>query len=305
MKCFVISPIGEDGSDIRTHADEVFDNIIQPALESFKIEPMRSDQMKEPGKISDQMYRAIFEFDLCIAVLTFGNPNVYYELAVAQSASRPVVILVEKGSKLPFDVKDFRSLTYDLKISAYRDKTHINRLVSMLQELKEAGWRGDDVFRAYRTNRMPPEQSAIRSYGIRITEPDGKNPVDTLDVCGTFQLIPPGYELRALRYYPRQNGFIPHGAVAIDRVSKTWRVSGFDIGGQPGEERGIDIALAGPTAKILLDYWLEANLVHSEVQKNLRDTTGKYGPWLPIISNWPNDLVTCQRVYVKRKWSSP
>jgi len=266
---------------------------------------VRSNQIKKKKKISDQMYRAIFEYDLCIAVLTFANPNVYYELAVAQSASRPVVILIEKGVKLPFDVKDFRSLTYDLKISTYRDKTHINRLISMLEELKQAGWRGDDVFRAYRSQSVPLEQSDIRSYGIRISAPDGKNPVDVVDVCGTFQLIPPGHELRTLRYYPRQNGFIPHGAVAIDRVTKTWRVSGFDIGGQPDEERGIDIALAGPTAKTFLDYWLEANSVHSEVQKTLRDATGKYGPWLPAITNWPNDLVTCQRVYVKRKRPSP
>jgi hypothetical protein len=148
---------------------------------------------------------------------------------------------------------------------------------------------------------MLPEQPDIRSYGIRISEPDGENPVEVVDVRGTFQLIPPEYQLRTLRYFPRQNGFIPHGAVAIDRVTKTWSVSGFDIGGQPDEERGIEIALAGPTAKILLDYWLEANQVHSEVQKTLRDLTGKYGPWLPAIVNWPNDLVTCQRIYVKRK----
>jgi hypothetical protein len=152
MKCFVISPIGDEGSDVRRHADEVFDHIIEPALAHFSIEPVRSDHMNEPGKISEQMYRAIFGYDLCIAVLTYSNPNVYYELAVAQSACRPVVILIEKGSTLPFDVKDFRSLTYDLTITAYTQKTHIKRLISMLGELKQAGWRGDDVFYAYRNH---------------------------------------------------------------------------------------------------------------------------------------------------------
>ena len=74
-------------------------------------------------------------------MLTYENPNVYYELAVAQSACRPVVIMIEKGSSLPFDVKDFRVLTYDLRITVYKDKTHINRLIGMLAELKQAGWR--------------------------------------------------------------------------------------------------------------------------------------------------------------------
>jgi len=301
MKCFVISPIGDEGSDVRIHADEVFNHIIKPALAELSIEPVRSDQMAEPGKITDQMYRAIFEYDLCIAVLTYANPNVYYELAVAQSACRPVVIMIEKGSQLPFDVKDFRSLTYDLRITSYKEKTHINRLISMLNELKQAGWRGDDVFRTYRTLHTIAAHLEMQSYSIQITFPKEDQLVDVMDVHGTFQMIPPGQELRTLRYYPRENGLVPHGVVAIDREKKTWRVSGFDIGGQSGDERGIDIALAGPSAKMFLDYWVEANKVHSELQKALQSATGKYGRWLPTIITWPEDLVTCQRVLVRRK----
>jgi len=198
MKCFVISPIGADGSDMRAHADEVFNYIIGPALAHFGIESVRSDHMNEPGKISDQMYRAIFGHDLCIAVLTYANPNVYYELAVAQSACRPVVILIEKGSTLPFDVKDFRSLTYDLTITAYRQKTHIKRLISMLGKLEQAGWRGDDVFYAYRT--QPPERADRAMIKI--------NDVTTLKIPSEGenvtirQLIDEGFEKNKAR--PRQ-----------------------------------------------------------------------------------------------------
>ena len=301
MNCFIISPIGDEGSDIRNHADEVFNYIIQPALADFNIEPVRSDHMNEPGKISDQMFRAIFDYDLCIAVLTYANPNVYYELAVAQSACRPVIILIEKNSTLPFDVKDFRSLTYDLTIGGYEKKTHINRLVSMLGKLKGAGWKGDDVFSAYRRQQKPIARADIESYGIRITAPSGLDPVDVVNVEGTFQIIPPPYELRTLRYYPTQNGFVPNGVVAIDRATKTWRVSGFDVGGEPGDERVIEIALAGPNAKILLDYWIQAGVAHSEVQKSLKNATGRYGRWLPPITTWPDDLITCERLVVRRK----
>ena len=31
-RCFVISPIGKEDSDIRQHADEVFNNLIEPAM---------------------------------------------------------------------------------------------------------------------------------------------------------------------------------------------------------------------------------------------------------------------------------
>jgi hypothetical protein len=96
MKCFVISPIGEPRSSVRAHADEVFKWLIEPALAEFGIEAIRSDHMKEPGRISTQMYKAIFEYELCVAILTYSSPNVYYELAVAQSASKPVIVLIEQ-----------------------------------------------------------------------------------------------------------------------------------------------------------------------------------------------------------------
>jgi hypothetical protein len=74
-RCFVISPIGAPDSDIRKHADAVFRGIIMPAMEELKahgleIESFRSDHLQEPGKISDQMFREIFQDDFCIAILT-------------------------------------------------------------------------------------------------------------------------------------------------------------------------------------------------------------------------------------------
>ena len=97
-RCFVISPIGEEGSPVRAHADDVMEFIIKPALAKYDIEGVRSDQMAESGTITEQMFREIVTADVCVVVLTGFNPNVFYELAVAQSAARPVVILIEKGS---------------------------------------------------------------------------------------------------------------------------------------------------------------------------------------------------------------
>lgn len=95
--CFVISPIGPDGSAIREHADDVFSYIIKPAMDECGITAFRSDHLSEPGKISDQMFKAIRDADVCVAVLSGYNPNVFYEFAVAQSYTRPVLILIEKG----------------------------------------------------------------------------------------------------------------------------------------------------------------------------------------------------------------
>ncbi len=104
-RCFVISPIAANNSEIREHADDVFDFIIKPAMDELGIEAYRSDHSQEIGRITEQMFNSILDDDLCIAVLTYFNPNVFYELAIAQNAARPVIILIEKGQTIPFDVR--------------------------------------------------------------------------------------------------------------------------------------------------------------------------------------------------------
>jgi hypothetical protein len=93
-RCFVISPIGEPGSPQREHADDVLEFIIKPAMDELGTAAYRADHSQQIGRITDHMITSILNDDLCIAVLTFHNPNVFYELAIAQSAARPVIIQV-------------------------------------------------------------------------------------------------------------------------------------------------------------------------------------------------------------------
>ena len=60
------------------------------------------------------MIEAIQTYDLCIADLTGHNPNVFYELALAQAARRPVVMLKLAGEAIPFDVNGYRVMEFDL-----------------------------------------------------------------------------------------------------------------------------------------------------------------------------------------------
>jgi len=96
--------------------------------------------MFKTGKITEQIYNAIHTHDLCIVVLAFNNPNVYYELAVAQCAVRPVIILIEVGKELPFDLKDERSVFYDLSIPSYEDRIYITQVIKIIENLEATEW---------------------------------------------------------------------------------------------------------------------------------------------------------------------
>ncbi|HZU13049.1 MAG TPA: hypothetical protein VFB58_09435 [Chloroflexota bacterium] len=140
-RAFVISPIGMEGSPVRQHADDVFDYIITPAMEECGIQAYRSDHMHDPGRISEQMFGSILHADLCIAVLTGHNPNVFYELAVAQSFGRPVIMLIQKGEVLPFDIHDLRCVQYDLSPRPLFERVYSREIAAHVHSLDSSGWQ--------------------------------------------------------------------------------------------------------------------------------------------------------------------
>ena len=76
-QCFVIGPIGPDGSSIRTAADDFMEFIVRPVVTSteFGYTPIRADGLNEPGRITSQIIRLLLEADLVIADLTGNNAN--------------------------------------------------------------------------------------------------------------------------------------------------------------------------------------------------------------------------------------
>jgi hypothetical protein len=162
-RCFVISPIGEEGSTVRAHADDVLEFIIKPALARCDVVAVRSDQMTESGTITEQMFREIVSADVCVVLLTGFNPNVFYELAIAQSAARPLVILIEKGQPLPFDVKDLRCIEYEMvPISRVVKGAYADRVEEMLEEIKRQDWKAPNLFEHFGVARKLDDELQVR-----------------------------------------------------------------------------------------------------------------------------------------------
>jgi hypothetical protein len=124
----------------------VFDFIIRPAVEECGLFALRSDQLHEPGKVSEQMFREIVTGDCCVALLTGHNPNVFYELAVAQTVGTPVVALIEKGETIPFDIHDFRCVRYDLSPRPLFERAYVRELVAHFGRLAAGGWATRPAF---------------------------------------------------------------------------------------------------------------------------------------------------------------
>lgn len=126
--CFYISPIGDEGSEQRQHADLFLGSIVEPALEEFGLKVVRADKIGKPGMITAQIIEYVLKSKLIIADLSYHNPNVFYELCLRHVCKLPTVQVIRKIDKIPFDLDQFRTIQIDT--------TNIYTMVPNLQTYK-------------------------------------------------------------------------------------------------------------------------------------------------------------------------
>jgi hypothetical protein len=114
--CFVIGPIGAEGSESRRKADFLLKGIILPAAAECGVglDVRRADQIADPGLITEQIIEAVLDSDLVIADLSDQNPNAFYELAVRHSTDKPTIHMFPVGQTIPFDIQPYRAVSFDI-----------------------------------------------------------------------------------------------------------------------------------------------------------------------------------------------
>ena len=112
--CFVVSPIGDVGSEIRINADKLFKYIISPVCKSCGFEPVRVDQINDSDSITQTIIDKLLSSELVIADISGHNPNVFYEMGYRKCTDKPIIHLKKKGESIPFDVNTVRTFEYDL-----------------------------------------------------------------------------------------------------------------------------------------------------------------------------------------------
>lgn len=137
--CFVISPIGQEGSETRKLADDLFDLIIEPALEIFDFNVVRGDKIFNAGVITDDIINYVQNAELCIIDLSHQNPNVFYETGRRHETAKPYIHIKRKGEALPFDIAGIRTIDYDLS-DGRKTRESIETLRKFITELEQVGY---------------------------------------------------------------------------------------------------------------------------------------------------------------------
>lgn len=119
-QCFLISPIGEEGSETRKLSDRIRAFLKYEVLNELGYDCMRADEINKMGMITSDVIAHIIDCDLVIAVLENNNANVYYELALRHATTKPCISIASREKVanrtdgLPFDTQQERVFKYPL-----------------------------------------------------------------------------------------------------------------------------------------------------------------------------------------------
>jgi hypothetical protein len=105
---FVVMPFSQPWSD------NVFASLFKPAIEAANFIASRGDEIVRVGDLGTNVWRSITQAGVIVAEVSVPNPNVYYELGLADALGKPIFLFKQVGTSLPADIGGVHFYDYDL-----------------------------------------------------------------------------------------------------------------------------------------------------------------------------------------------
>ncbi len=120
----------------------IYQNVIRPVVGSLNLTLRRGDEFSSAkGVIMNEVWAAISGCRLVIAEVSEVNANVYYELGIAHTVGKPVILLTQAtdADEVPFDIRHLRYIRYSNTIEGGEKlaKDLQQSIVWILNDLKE------------------------------------------------------------------------------------------------------------------------------------------------------------------------
>lgn len=125
---FIIMPFTQDWSK------DIWEQVIKPAVQEMGMNPVRADDLYGQN-IMEDVWQSILKASIIICDTTGRNPNVFYELGIAHTLGKKVLLLTQSVADIPFDLHAYRHIEYKVSISGGNKlketiKKHIKEILS-------------------------------------------------------------------------------------------------------------------------------------------------------------------------------
>lgn len=107
---FVIMPFTQSWSN------DVWEQVIKPSVDEIGMQAVRADDLYG-ANIMEDVWQSILQAAIIICDTTGRNPNVFYELGIAHTLGKKVLLLTQNIEDIPFDLQAYRHIQYSVSIS--------------------------------------------------------------------------------------------------------------------------------------------------------------------------------------------
>lgn len=181
----------------------------------------RADSIFEAGIVIGQVKSRIQTADAIIAVCTGHNPNVFFELGVADQWHWPIILAKEPGD-LPFDIQHYRALIY----GGWDEGTLQRTLVAAIQDTVKGGRK--DRPGAIQKDRPPRSEPRVlgqfmmqvHAWGLEREGSLEHMPVDVLFLVQDIHSCTAKGERALAHDFPRRQGVFANAYDVIPAAEK-------------------------------------------------------------------------------------
>ncbi|WP_372365575.1 hypothetical protein [Candidatus Uabimicrobium sp. HlEnr_7] len=112
-KVFTLMPFTESWSTT------VWQDYIRPTIEKCELKAVRADDLYGHD-IMEDIWKGICSSRFVIAEITGRNSNVFYELGIAHTVGKQVILLTQNVADIPFDLNRYRHIIYENSVEGYQ-----------------------------------------------------------------------------------------------------------------------------------------------------------------------------------------
>jgi hypothetical protein len=127
-QAFVVMPFSQPWSN------DVYNQFFKPGIENANFSSIRGDAIVRFGDLSKNVWNSITQAGVVVAEVSVPNPNVYYELGLAEALGKPTFLFKQKDVSLPADFGGAHYYEYDLKDLSNARQLLTDELVKLANE---------------------------------------------------------------------------------------------------------------------------------------------------------------------------
>ena len=110
--------------------EAIYSRHIKKIAEELGLKILRADEMFSPKPFMEKVWDGICAAQLVLADCTEKNPNVFYEIGMAHTVGKKVVLITRSNKDIPSDIKHFDYIPYNYRPEGV--ETLIDRLRTFL-----------------------------------------------------------------------------------------------------------------------------------------------------------------------------